>query len=432
MTSVAAPRPTSSSSSAARPAPRPRTVRIGITESVLPVEVALPELSTDGWSRSLAAPGALPATRVLFAGGGTGGHLYPAAAIAGQLCDLAPGSQVLFAGSDRPLEQRILADCGYEHRALPTAPWRGIRGALGFALGQARGLLAARRLVAEFQPQVVVGLGGFPSVGPALAARLAGVPLVLFEPNASPGKANVLLGRLAREAYVHFPQTRLSCARVSSGTPLDGRALASPSLTQSEARRLLGLQTEGPVVLVMGGSQGSRAINTWMERSLAEIGTEGRDVTFLHLAGNEEQAEVLRAAYAGAGVSHRVLGYLAGIGVAYRAADLGFVRGGGATLAELSAAGLPACVVPLPSSAGDHQRHNARAFALDGGGWVQEEAELGPEAWRLLLERAADEDWRIRASAILQAGARPEAADVVARRVIALGQGLEADGSESR
>lgn len=432
MTTVAAPRPSSSAARPARPAARPRTVRIGITESVLPVEAALPELSTDGWSRSLASAGTLPATRVLFAGGGTGGHLYPAAAIAGQLCDLAPGSEVLFAGSDRPLERRILADCGYEHRALPTAPWRGLRGAFGFALGQAKGLWAARRLVQEFQPQVVVGLGGFPSVGPALAARLAGIPLVLFEPNASPGKANVLLGRISREAYVHFPQTRLGCALVSSGTPLDGRALASPSLSKDEARRLLGLEAEGTVILVMGGSQGSRAINAWIERSLSELGTKGRDVTFLHLAGSEEQAEPLRAAYAAAGVSHRVLAYLSGIGVAYRAADLGFVRGGGATLAELSAAGLPACVVPLPSSAGDHQRHNARAFALDGGGWVQEEAELGPEAWELLLERAADEDWRLRASAILQAGARPEAADVVARRVIALGQGLEPDGSESR
>ena len=432
MTSLAAQRPSSSSARPSRPSARSRTVQIGITESVLPVEVAIPELSTDGWSRSLAAGGVLPATRVLFAGGGTGGHLYPAAAIAGHLCDLAPGSEILFAGSDRPLEQRILADCGYEHRALPTAPWRGLRGAFQFALGQARGLVAARRLVAEFQPQVVVGLGGFPSVGPALAARLAGVPLVLFEPNASPGKANTLLARLAREAYVHFPQTRLSCARVSSGTPLDGRALASPSLTQAEARRLLALETEGPVILVMGGSQGSRAINVWIERSLAELGTQGHDVTFLHLAGNEEQAVALRAAYASAGVSHRVLAYLSGIGVAYRAADLAFVRGGGATLAELSAAGLPACVVPLPSSAGDHQRHNARAFASDGGGWVQEEAELGPEAWKLLLERAADEDWRIRASAILQAGARPEAADVVARRVISLGQGLEPDSPASR
>lgn len=427
MTSLAAPRPASS-----RPAPRARTVRIGITESVLPSSARLPELSTDGWSRSLATGGVLPATRVLFAGGGTGGHLYPAAAIAGQLCDLAPGSQILFAGSDRPLEKRILADCGYDHVALPTAPWRGIRGALDFALGQARGLLAARRLIADFQPQVVVGLGGFPSVGPALAARLSGVPLALFEPNASPGKANLLLARLAKEAYVHFPATRLACSRISSGTPLDGRALASATLSQTEARRLLGIQTEGPVVLVMGGSQGSRAINDWIQSSLAASGTESHDVTFLHLAGNEDQAEGLRAAYSGAGVQHRVLAFLSGIGIAYRAADLAFVRGGGATLAELSAAGLPACVVPLPTSAGDHQRHNARAFATDGGGWVQEEAELGPEAWSLLLERACDESWLCRAGAILQASARPEAADVVARRVISLGQGLELDASESR
>ncbi|MBL4844546.1 MAG: UDP-N-acetylglucosamine--N-acetylmuramyl-(pentapeptide) pyrophosphoryl-undecaprenol N-acetylglucosamine transferase [Planctomycetes bacterium] len=411
---------------------RPKTVRIGITESLLPEAACLPTFSTDAWSRSLTAPGAaFPATRVLFAGGGTGGHLYPAAAIAGQLGDLAPGSEVLFAGSDRRLEQRILAGCGYAHRVLPTAPWRGIRGAFGFALGQVRGLLAARQLLREFQPHVVVGLGGFPSVGPALAASMARIPLVLFEPNASAGKANLFLARLAREAYVHFPETQLHCPRISSGTPLDGRVLL-PETSQGEARRLLGLPGEGKLILVMGGSQGSRAINAWLERSLSAERGQARGVTFLHLAGDEAQAVRLRAAYSLAGVSHRVLDYLAGIGVAYRAADLALVRGGGATLAELSAAGLPACVVPLPNSAGDHQRHNARSFAATGGGWVEEEAELGPESWRLLLERVHSEELLDRAGAILHAGARPDAADVVARRVISIAHGLELTGRGSR
>lgn len=417
----------------ARRSPRSRLHRGGITPSVLPEEVCLPELTTDAWSRTLAdAIPALPATRVLFAGGGTGGHLYPAAAVARRLEDLAPGSEVVFAGSDRPLERQILSGCGFRHVALPTAPWRGARHALSFAWGQARGVMAARRLVRDFRPQVIVGLGGFPSVGPALAGRLSGIPLALFEPNASAGKANLLLARWAEEAYVHFDQTALGCPRVASGTPVDGRAVAPESLTQSEARRRLGLPCEGRVLLVMGGSQGSSAINRWIEAALSAAPEAARELSVLHLAGDEAQAEGLRAAYDLAGVRHRVLAFLPGIGVAYRAADLALVRGGGATLAELGAAGLPGCVIPMPASAGDHQRHNAEAFAASGAGWVEPQAELDQAAWSRILDRIGDETWLLEHAEAARAAAREDAADVVARRIVSLGHGLKRAGVDDR
>lgn len=386
-----------------------------------PTAAPLPTLDTDDWSRRLIAPEpeTLPATRVLFAGGGTGGHLYPAVAVARALQQLAPGSEALFVGSARPLERKILAGAEQEHRALPTAPWRGLRGAPRFAWEQARGLAASWRLLGEWRPDVVVGLGGFPSLGPALAARLRGVPLALFEPNASAGKANRLLSRLAREAYVHFAETELACMRVDTGTPVDERSLPGRALTQAAARAALGLPAERPVLLLMGGSQGSRAINGWVEQALA-AGAGSPALSYLHLAGSDEARDRLARAYTAAGLRARVETFLPGIGIAYRAASLALVRGGGATLAELLAAGVPGVCVPMPGSADDHQRKNADAFVAMGGVRWLEEQTLTTDHFRELVD-LAQSPWQIEQHAQrARSAGRPNAAAVVARRLVHL------------
>ncbi|MGE0710506.1 MAG: glycosyltransferase [Planctomycetota bacterium] len=381
-----------------------------------------------------AAPGAPPTlvpTRVLFAGGGTGGHLYPAIAAARALLELAPGSEVHFAGSDRPLERRILLEAGFPHHALPTAPWRGARRAFGFAAAQARGLVASWRLLRELSPQVVVGLGGFPSLGPALAARLRGLPLALFEPNASAGKANRLLAHLASEAWVHFAATKLPCPLVPTGTPVGPRALLGPEVGPGAARRALGLAPEKPVLLICGGSQGSAALNGWVSAAL-RAGAASPELSYLHLAGSEEAAVRLREDYAAAGCAARVEAFLPGIGIAYRAASLAVVRGGGATLAELQACGLPAAVVPMPGSADDHQRKNAAAYVAEGGlRWLEEEA-LQPADFVALAYEARDEGRLRELAAQARAGGRPGAAEVVARRLVALGSTRARGGAAGR
>lgn len=356
--------------------------------------------------------------RVVFAGGGTGGHLYPAIAAARALEALAPGSEVLFLGSDKPLERRILEPTGYRHVALPTAPWRGARRALGFAWAQARGLLGAARCLRGFAPDVVLGLGGFPSVGPALAARLLGVPVALFEPNAVPGRANALLARIAQEAFVHWEETPLACARVRCGTPVGARALLPAGLTRAQARAALGLPATGPLLLVMGGSQGAGALNRWAIAAAPALAADGAAV--LHLAGNVEAARAVEEAYGAAGVVARVEPFFADVGLAYLAADVAVVRAGGATLAEVAAAGLPAVAVPMPGSAGDHQRHNARAFAASGAGLCVEEAALGPETLRTALTIARQEERSEAFRARARASARPDAARAVALRLARL------------
>ena len=261
--------------------------------------------------------------------------------------------------------------------------------------------------------------GGFPSLGPALAARMRGIPLALFEPNASAGKANKLLSRLAREAYVHFAETELGCMRVDTGTPVDERSLPGRALTQASARAALGLPADKPVLLLMGGSQGSRAINGWVEQALA-AGAGSPALSYLHLAGSEEARDQLARAYTQAGLRARVETFLPGIGIAYRAASLALVRGGGATLAELLAAGVPGVCVPMPGSADDHQRKNADAFVAMGGVRWLEESTLTTDHFRELVD-LAQSPWQIEQHAQrARSAGRPNAAAVVARRLVNL------------
>ncbi len=361
--------------------------------------------------------------RIAFAGGGTGGHLYPAVALARALKELTD-TEVVFLGSAKPLERRILDPTGFRHVALPSAPWRGARrplAALRFAWEQTRGVLAARRELEEFKPDALVGLGGFPSVPGVLAAKLRGVPVALFEPNAVAGRANQYLARLADEAYVHWEATELACPLVQSGTPLGPRALA-PGRSPERARAELGLPVGRPVVLVMGGSQGAAAINRWITRDLRSLGAAHR-VSFVHLAGNAEAAAELEAAYAHAGCAAKVVAFLDDIGLAYRAADVAIVRAGGATLAELLAVHLPAFVIPLPRSAGDHQRLNAIAFAETGAGEVVEQGQLTPRAFERVLGLATDPARVALRRAAARTAARPNAAVEAAQRLIRLAGG---------
>lgn len=349
--------------------------------------------------------------RLAFAGGGTGGHVCPAVAVAQAASEAHPGSQALFLGSDRAVEKRILSHAGLPHVALPAAPLRGGRG----LLAQVQALWLARAHLRAFRPHVVLGLGGFASAPGVLAARTLGVPVALFEPNAVAGRANQLLARLAAVACTHWPELTLPCPVARTGAPLGQAVARGLSLTPGEARYALGLPPGARTVLIMGGSQGARALNEWLRQSLPAALPAGPPPAFIHLTGSEAAVPALQDAYRAAGAPHRVLPFLDEMGLAYRAADLALVRGGAATLAELAACGLPGLIVPLPSSAGDHQRVNARAHAALGAGRVLEEAALdaGALAGALALLRAPDELAGMRRAA-LGAG-RPSAALTVVR-----------------
>ena len=359
--------------------------------------------------------------RVWFAGGGTGGHLYPGLAIARAMKAIEPAVRPLFIGARRGIERELLPGQGVEHELLDLHPlyrsrpwqnWRTVRGALS----------AWRRLAAlahAERPQLVVGTGGY-AAGLALAyAWVHRIPYVLQEANSHPGLTVRAFARRAREIYLGYPEaaTRLRAAPdrvVDAGSPIEPPPAPRPD--RGAARTQWGFPREGPrVLLVFGGSQGARGLNAavagWVR------GGVGDDLRVIWGTGRAQFEEL--APLAGEGVVVRP--YLSPIADAYAAADLALTRAGAMTTAELAAWGLPMILVPLPTAAADHQTHNAVALERAGAAihLPQREASGGAIA-RLLGELLRDPSRLGALSAGALRRARPDAAREIATRALAV------------
>ncbi|MHB8141830.1 MAG: undecaprenyldiphospho-muramoylpentapeptide beta-N-acetylglucosaminyltransferase [Vulcanimicrobiaceae bacterium] len=328
--------------------------------------------------------------RVIFAGGGTGGHLYPAIAIADAL---GKSAEITFIGTADRLEARIVPAAGYRLLTVTAAPLQR-----GPSLGSLRGLAAnvggvtaAMRLIGELRPDIVIATGGYVSVPVVVAARIRrwlGMPvaLALLEPNALAGLSNTLLAPLVDEVWgAAFARARGSMrARVVvTGVPVRSALAALPS--REAAARRLGLDPSLRTVLVLGGSQGARSLNELVVAFLsASLLPSGWQV--LLVAGERDGAR-LEGLTAHLGAAVRVVGYLPEMADAYAVADLAVARAGASTLAEFVAVGLPSILVPYPYAARDHQMANARALASAGAAVVVEDAQF--DAPRLAREFAA-------------------------------------------
>lgn len=333
------------------------------------------------------------ATRVALAGGGTGGHIYPALAIADGLRGSRPGTSLVYLGTARGLEADLVPRAG-----IPFFPISG-GGVVGKSpLAAARGMLALARgtvqaasILRRFSPHVVVGTGGYASVPAAAAAVLLRVPLVIQEQNVYPGVSNRLLARFAREVYVPAETTRryLPCPEraLVTGNPVRPELLAG---RRDEAAARLGFDPRRPVLAVFGGSRGARAINRAAATALPALA--GRGIQSLWVTGEAYHGEAL-AALRGAGIQPassgniRVEPYLHGMADALAVADLVVARAGAMTLAEVTARGVPAILVPSPNVAFDHQRHNARRLERAGAALVI--AEQGLDGGRLAESAAS-------------------------------------------
>jgi UDP-N-acetylglucosamine--N-acetylmuramyl-(pentapeptide) pyrophosphoryl-undecaprenol N-acetylglucosamine transferase len=357
---------------------------------------------------------------ILFAGGGTGGHLYPAIAIAQTLVRLAPDVRPVFVGARRGIERDVLPQQGFAFELLDLHPlyrpdvwrnWRTLRG----AVSAWRGLGA---LVAREHPRLVVGTGGYAS-GATLAYAVAfGIPIVQQIADSTPGLTAQWFAKYSREVYVGYPESiarlpsRPGTVYVDTGNPIQPPPDPRPS--RSVARAIWGFPDDASrIVLIFGGSQGARAINDavagWVDLGLPDsiklIWATGR----AHYAG-----------YAGReSPSVRVRPYLAPIAEAYAAADIAVTRAGAITTAELCAWGTPMVLVPLPTAAADHQTANARALEAAGAAIVLPQEGLSAESLSGLARQLAMDPQR---RAALAAGAlrraRPRAAEDIARRIL--------------
>ena len=364
---------------------------------------------------------ASPGRTVLFAGGGTGGHLYPGLAIARTLVRLDPAVRPVFVGALRGLERTVLPATEFPHllldlhplyRATPWENWRTLRGAF-------TGWRALSRLVAREHPRLVVGTGGY-AAGVALAyAVVHGLPIVQQAGDSYPGLTARAFRRWTREYYLAFPEAGRviggdSSRHVDTGAPIEPPPTPLPD--RAAARHAWGFPPHGGhVLLVYGGSQGSRAINLvvaeWVRRGLPH------GLHLIWMTGKASHEEF--ASLDGGRV--RVREYLSPIQEAYAATDLAIARAGAMTTAELFAWRIPAIVVPLPTAAADHQSINARALEAAGAAINLPQAELTADRLDGIVRGLLyDPASMARLVAGATARARPDAAETIARRILAM------------
>lgn len=304
--------------------------------------------------------------RAILAGGGTGGHVIPALAIANQLRK-DYSAEILFVGTARGIENRLVPAAGYPLQLVRVGALKNVslmtRAKTAFDLPRA--IWDASAMLNDFAPDVVIGVGGYAS-GPAmLAAIVKHIPTLAFEPNIVPGFANRLVSRFVSGAAVHFEETAKYFGHAEvTGVPVRQAFFDIPAK-----------QGGVPTVLVFGGSQGAHAINEAMIRCLPVLQREAEGIHIIHQTGERDYNGAL-AAYQSRNESSEVFKFIEDMPAAFARADLVVCRSGASTVAEIAAAGKPAVFVPFPRAADDHQRRNAEALAKHGAAVVVEESKL--------------------------------------------------------
>lgn len=354
--------------------------------------------------------------RVVIAGGGTGGHLFPGIAVARELLARASGSVVTFAGTARGIESRVVPREGFELDTIRSGGLKGkaivdrLRGATLIPLG----LLDAWALLTRRRPDLVIGVGGYSSGPVVLVAALRGIPTMLLEQNAVPGLTNRLLARVVKAAAVTYESTRefFGARAFVSGNPVRAEFAALASRTADG--------TPDVNLLVFGGSQGAHAINVAMVEAAASLASLEMPLRVVHQTG-ERDVEMVSAGYARTGLVADVAPFLYDMGDRLAQADLVICRAGATTLAELTAAGKPAVLIPLPTATDDHQRKNAEELASAGAAEVLLQAQAtGSTLASRIVALASDGDARRRMSRAALAMARPDAARVIVDRALEL------------
>ncbi len=353
--------------------------------------------------------------RVVLAGGGTGGHVIPALAIAQEL-KKAYAAELLFIGTPRGMENRLVPAAGFQLRLVQVGALKNVslttRLKTSFDLPRAIG--NSWGMLAEFRPDVVIGVGGYAS-GPAMAAAiLRRIPTIAFEPNVVPGFANRVVARWVSAAAVHFQETcrYFPNCRVT-GVPVRAAFFQIPG--KAPGSRL--------TLLVFGGSQGARAINDAVIASLPALKERLPELYIIHQTG-ERDYERVQGAYQQSGIAGEVHKFIDDMPAMFARADLLVCRSGASTVGEITAAGKPAIFVPFPRAADDHQNVNARALERAGAAVVLEESKLEPATLVETIAGLMRDESRLQSmSAAARGLAHPRAVEEIAAMVKGLMSG---------
>jgi UDP-N-acetylglucosamine--N-acetylmuramyl-(pentapeptide) pyrophosphoryl-undecaprenol N-acetylglucosamine transferase len=352
--------------------------------------------------------------RVIIAGGGTGGHVIPALAIAQQLKKQFD-AEVLFIGTARGIETRLVPQAGFPLELIQVGALKNVslmtRAKTMFDLPRA--IAASSRMLSDFDPEVVIGVGGYAS-GPAMVAAIRRrLPTLAFEPNVVPGFANRMIARWVSAAAVHFEETcRYFPHCKVTGVPVRSAFFLIPPKTGG-----------APTLLVFGGSQGARAINQAMIESLAGLRAKVPSIHIIHQTGQRDHDRVL-AAYQQSGISGEVHKFIDDMPGMFARADLLVCRSGASTVGEITAAGKPAIFVPFPAAADDHQNVNARALERAGAAVVVEESNLGAAYLVDTIAALIGDSGRLQSmAAAARSRSHPKAVEEIAEMVKRLADG---------
>lgn len=354
------------------------------------------------------------ALNVIIACGGTGGHLFPGIAVAQQLRSMGHHPVLLISQKEVDAEaSRKYGDLEFHTmQAIAKPPTLSPR-MPGFLWKLLRSYLTCRNILRQERADVVIGMGGFTSLPPILAAHHMGLRTYVHDSNALPGKSNRMTARWCtavmlglKEAGKYFPGSRC----IVTGTPVREELLRLPS--QAEARERLGLPQDKPLILVTGGSQGARNLNTM----LIEAAKADPDVHYLVIAGRQDYERVSQLADGAANIS--VIGFCSDMPAAYAAADGVIARSGASTLTELSVIGKATLLVPFPFAADDHQTFNARVFTATGAAVMYQQSELtSDKVHQFVHATVMNPDEREKMEAAMRAMARTDAPQAIAAAI---------------
>ena len=368
--------------------------------------------------------------RIMVVGGGTGGHLFPGIAVVEELRRRNPQVEVLFVGTARGIEARVLPRLGEQLSTIDVRPWLG-RSPFELVRNVAllpKAVSQASALLRSFKPELVLGLGGYTAGPVLLLAAARRIPTALLEQNAHVGLTNRLLGSTVGRAYLTYPETLPQFGATK------GRVLGNPvrrafvEAAQLALHDPAGVEARARRVLVLGGSQGAKTLNEVVPVALALSSVSSQGVSVLHQTGDAMLDEVRRR-YRGLGVNAEVVSFIDDMARAYASASLVIARAGATTLAELCAIGKPSILIPYPHAAEDHQAKNALAMERAGAALAIRESELTAEGLatqvrELLLGRSRRRDMADSARKL----GRPEAAAAIVDDLCSF-LGVPADGS---
>ncbi|MFZ2949210.1 MAG: undecaprenyldiphospho-muramoylpentapeptide beta-N-acetylglucosaminyltransferase [Desulfuromonadaceae bacterium] len=358
--------------------------------------------------------------KLIIAGGGTGGHLFPGIAVAEEFLARDPTNRVLFVGTERGIEARAVPAAGYPLELISAAGIRG-KGTLSQIKGSAMmvyGYAQSRKILKRFRPDFVLGVGGYASLPMVLAARGMGIPRFIHEQNAIPGLTNRLLARFASTVFITLDES----ARYfpAATTMLTGNPLRRQILNMVEKQNLPfdkgGCEAElagGFRLFIFGGSQGAHAINAAMIGALSSLKESRVRLAITHQTGEREHADVA-AAYRAAGVEALVTPFISDMAAEYAKADLIICRAGATTIAEVTACGKACLFIPFPHAVDDHQRRNAEALLKKDACFMMLERELSGESLaRTIVTLAKDPDLVLRTGDAAHSLAKLDAARII-------------------